>query len=222
MVYGAEAVAFGACGMLSGLFVPALAEKTAGYKCAGRQTALPEDGRYTGVIARGGCAVLNGGLWVAAGLGAGGFAAACVLCIVLTLGLLIAIIDIRIRIIPNELVTGLCVAGVAFQYAYAGSRGVLFGLLSALAAMLLFAVASAISGPGKVGAGDVKLAGAMAVGLGYPGILYALLVMSAAMLIYCAVGLLTRRLQKTSMFPFGPFLILGMECAFLLIITVFS
>jgi prepilin signal peptidase PulO-like enzyme (type II secretory pathway) len=102
-------------------------------------------------------------------------------------------------------------AGIAFQISHSGISALVPSFVCMAVMMVLFAVAAVIVGFDKVGAGDVKLAGVMGLALGYPGIVTALMYMSASLLIFSAFGLILRRITVKSMLPFAPFMMLGMS-----------
>lgn len=140
--------------------------------------------------------------------------------LIFTLSVIIAIIDLQIRLIPNELVLALLVLGLIFQITYFGKESLPSSILTMFGMMLIFSVVAGAMGFGKVGAGDVKLAGAIGLTLGYPNILTALIVLAALIVIYCSIGLATKRLTLRSMFPFAPFMMAGTVSA--LICAVFG
>lgn len=125
--------------------------------------------------------------------------------------LLTTLIDMRLQIIPNELVVALCVPGLAFA-AWSGlwtdHLGAAFG-----AALFFGALIAATRGRG-MGMGDVKLVFALGLLFGWPDIL--ILVM-LAFVIGAVVGvILVARGTKglKSAVPFGPFLALGAAIVF--------
>ena len=84
--------------------------------------------------------------------------------------------------------------------------------------IIVFTVLGLIIGLNKIGAGDVKLAGLMGLALGYPHILYALLIMSIALIGYSLVGMAIGKLTHVSMFAFAPFLMLGLVSGLILVL----
>jgi len=127
---------------------------------------------------------------------------------------------LKTRIIPNELVLATIAVGVCFQITYYGAISMITALFTMAGMMILFSVAAGMVGFGKVGAGDMKLAGAMGLALGYPGILTALAAMSAGLLIYSLTGLFLRKLTMKSAFPFAPFMMLGLAVSLLKLIYI--
>lgn len=154
--------------------------------------------------------------WVVGSLTMGGLAAGFLLGLVLVLALLLAVIDLRVRVIPNELVLALLLTGVVFQLYHGGVAALLNAMLTMVALALLFLLFAALLGLGMVGAGDVKLAAAMGMVLGYPAVMPAMIIMSTAFALVGLGGLLSRRLTLKSMLPFAPFLMLGMVVSLLI------
>ena len=83
-----------------------------------------------------------------------------------------AIYDIRFRKIPNWLTFPTMVAGIAFYTYMAGSKGLIFSVEGLLLGMALFMVFYVCAG---MGAGDVKLMGAIGGILGLKGVFTAFL-----------------------------------------------
>ena len=127
-----------------------------------------------------------------------------------TAALLIAIIDIRIRIVPNELLLVMIVTGTAFQAMKFGYTAILLSLVCMAVMVVFFTLVAGMVGFEKVGAGDVKLAGAMGLALGYPNVLTALVIMSAVFVVFSLIGLVLRKLTLKTMLPFAPFMMIGM------------
>ena len=132
-----------------------------------------------------------------------------------TVAMMIIYIDNRYRIIANEITLPLMIGGLALNLAVGGIKGAAGSLAAAAIGFLLCMVSVAITrNKGAVGAGDVKLMMAAALVSGYPGFMYLLMFMAAAMGIYCVAGLYTRRLTLKSYFPMGGFIAAGMVFAF--------
>lgn len=143
--------------------------------------------------------------------------------------LLMSVIDIRQRIIPDEIHLGLLILGLLrisisrLDFLMGGDSFIggyvyLFGLrdniwLNHIAAALaagLFFMALIIATRGKgMGAGDAKLAVALGFVLGWPDIIFAVLFAFIFGAIYGLAAILTGRGKLKSTVPFGPFLALG-------------
>lgn len=147
--------------------------------------------------------------------------------LILALLIVMAAIDFRLMLIPDEISIALAVFGLAFasippSYSFIGSYAFLFppflspfmghiaGAVAGFAALGLVYVASR----GRaMGMGDVKLAGAMGLILGFPEIIFALALGFLAGGAGSAYLLIFRRSALSSgmktMVPFGPFLMAG-------------
>ncbi|MDE2823565.1 MAG: prepilin peptidase [Chloroflexota bacterium] len=165
--------------------------------------------------------VLVGALFAASYLKFGWGAPVVVACAGVTLLMVVAVIDLEHRLIPNRLVVP-AVAVLAVLAPFWPELGIeralvfeqvhLSSLANSLAAgggALLVFLAVKAAYPAGMGAGDVKMAGMLGLLVGYPGIAVALwtaVVVGGVV----AVGLLALggRSRKDAM-PFGPFLSAG-------------
>jgi leader peptidase (prepilin peptidase)/N-methyltransferase len=197
-------------GLLSGFLLPQIACRIAWLKCVRCGKEFSEDSRFDSLLLRLILSLVMAGTWAYGSLVIRNPLHAALLGLLTAIAVLISLIDLRIRIIPNEMVAALVAAGVLFQILRNGAPALLPSLLAMLITMIVFTVAAGAIGAGKVGAGDVKLAGAMALALGYPGILTAMGMMGALLFVYCLIGLAAKKLTLRSMFAFGPFLMGGM------------
>ncbi len=210
--------AFTAAGIAAGFLLPDIAQKLAFNKCQKKGKTLVPDRRYTGLPLKLLLMMLNGTAWLISSILSESILAAALVSLLLTSAVLIAVTDLRLRIIPNELVLFMAASGLAFQSVRFGFIALLTTLFSMAAMMVLFSAVAGFTGFDKVGAGDVKLAGVMGLALGYPGIITGLIVMSAAFLAFTAVGLFIKKLTLKTMVPFAPFMMTGMAVALLYII----
>jgi prepilin signal peptidase PulO-like enzyme (type II secretory pathway) len=121
--------------------------------------------------------------------------------------LLIALVDLRYRLVLNVLIypTG---ALVLLSHAMPPGREMLLALVGGAFGLLPFLLAILLK-PGGIGAGDVRLATLVGLVVGFPQVVYALLVAVLMGGIMAAVLLLTRRWTLTSHIPYAPFLCLG-------------
>lgn len=208
------AIILGLAGAFSGFFIPYFAEKIAARKMRVRSAELNTDKRFTSVPVKIISALVNAAAWAAAGYRIEWYGAVFV-SLLFSAAILTAVIDLRVRLIPNELAGAMALTGILFQLIFFGWKPMLIALLTMAGMMVIFIIVAGFVGLGKVGAGDVKLAGAMGLMLGYPAIIDGLAVMSFTMLVYIAAGLLTKKMNLRSMFPFAPFMMLG-TCAALI------
>ncbi|PKM72296.1 MAG: hypothetical protein CVU91_09870 [Firmicutes bacterium HGW-Firmicutes-16] len=202
-------------GAALGYVIPNIAQKLALYKYRKKGMSLEVDSRYTVLPVKVGLCVLNGAAWLLAGYLADNFLIAALVSVLFSTALLMALVDIRIRIVPNELLLVLIILGLAFQAAQFGFAAIIPAILCTVAMMFLFSTVAGFVGFDKVGAGDVKLAGGMGLALGYPAIISGLVIMSAVFLLFTLVGLLTKKLTLKTMVPFAPFMMTGMVFALL-------
>lgn len=136
------------------------------------------------------------------------------ICLQITLGIIISLIDICIKKIPNELVLTLIILGIVYQTISYGINSLLPALLCMVFIMVLFIITASLVGFGKVGAGDVKLAGAMGIALGYPLIERAIFIMAGILITFIVIGLIVKKIKINTMLPFAPFIMVGFIGAF--------
>jgi leader peptidase (prepilin peptidase)/N-methyltransferase len=132
----------------------------------------------------------------------------------ITIGIITAFIDIKIRIIPNELIFIMVILGLLFQIFNFGFKNLIVSAIAMIVMMAVFTAVAGFVGFGKVGAGDVKLAGAMGISLGYPLIIAAITVMAVVLLIFILIGMAMQKIYLSTMLPFAPFMIAGYIAAF--------
>lgn len=145
--------------------------------------------------------------------------------------ILIAFIDLRLRIIPDSLNLLLAVLGVAIaavvaaqdafgplEGSFLGHYALLFGLresiwlnrsVAALAGGGFFAAIVFLTKGRGMGMGDVKLAAALGVLLGWPDAAFALLFSFIIGSLLSLPRLLSGSLRMKSAVPFGPYMVLG-------------
>jgi len=134
-------------------------------------------------------------------------------------GVLLAVIDLRHRLLPNRVIVP-AAGGTALLLALAAAAdGAWDALLRAgLGAVVLFGayLVMALISPSALGMGDVKLAGLLGLPLGWLGWGAVLLGAVAGFVVQAAVALLllaTRRIGLRSELPFGPAMLLGAAVA---------
>ena len=129
--------------------------------------------------------------------------------IFLSLAIVVTLVDMKIRLIPNEIVIGIFVLGILFRFLEEGVTGLLNSFIAFLIVLGLLLLTSAVTFLIRrtfgAGAGDLKLMAVIAVAAGIPGVLYFLIGMSVALIIYVIYGTLTKKLTLGSAFPMsGP------------------
>jgi leader peptidase (prepilin peptidase)/N-methyltransferase len=130
--------------------------------------------------------------------------------------LVMALIDIRLGIIPDEINIFLGVIGVLLLLIPAplDAAAVLVKIIAALGAGIFFALLIVVTRGKGMGMGDLKLAIPLGLIFGWPEIV---LVLMAAFVIGAVVGVIAVARGTNSMkgtLPFGPFLALGAATAF--------
>jgi leader peptidase (prepilin peptidase)/N-methyltransferase len=138
--------------------------------------------------------------------------------------IILAGVDIRLMLIPDEAVIGLSLVGLALASYSDSFLGAYAALFPQLASPLLNHLTGAVFGLASlglivllsrgraIGMGDVKLAGAMGLIIGFPDIVFALALSFLVGGIW-SMGLLALKLGKgttmKTMVPFGPFMVAG-------------
>ena len=199
-------------GGIGGFAAPMLAQKLIDYKGKQKNKEMPVQPQYHSIMCKLICAVCS-----AVGLGVCAYFKASWLLLILAaviwiLGMVVLLVDMRIRIIANETVLGLLALAVVFRFVIAGGFGLLNSLASMVAVMFVWMILGRFIGFGKVGAGDVKLCGVIGFLYGYPNLSTPILIMAVGLLIFCIGGLLFRKMTLKTMFAMGPFLVAGMLC----------
>lgn len=197
-------------GMMFGWFVPLFAQKLIDYKGRQKKRSYPENPLYQGLICKIICAVIS-----AVGYGVCGYMNPSWVLLVLVgiiwiLGMITIIVDLRIRIIANEVILALLGLSIIFRIVLGGFGSLLNSLLTMIVVMIGCIILGKIMGLWKVGAGDVKLFGVIGFLYGYPDVCAPALLMAATLLAYCVIGLKTYRITMKTMFAMAPFLVAGM------------
>lgn len=211
----------GAAGMAAGWFVPLAAARIAEYKLNKYGKILPFDTRFSTPLLRLICLVVCGMLLAAVGVFTENLLHAVLLAVILLDATVIAIIDIRIHLIPNEAVLVMVMAGLILQIGFFGLSAMVIALISAVIIMVVFIALGLLLGLETIGAGDVKLAGALGIALGWPLLMYGMVAMSAILIIWCAIGLITNKLNLKSKLAFAPFMMAGTVIAIIAGMVVF-
>ena len=128
-------------------------------------------------------------------------------CLLFSMALVMAQIDLAHYLIPDSLVITLLAGGVVYHF-FSQEMGILnriLGLAVGFAIPFLLAVVSR----GGMGGGDIKLTAAMGFWLGFPGVFYALFVGALVGSITGIILIVLKRKKRRDPIPFGPFLLLG-------------
>ncbi len=198
---------YGVAGFFLGFQIPYISLKIIKYK-RGEKTELSKEFMYS-VVSKSVLCIFTGAVWFMSALMCDNLFIALLVNILITTGMIIAFIDVNIRIIPNELVLAVIIFGLIFQLQNYGLKGLIPSAISMVVMMAVFSAVAGFMGFGKVGAGDVKLAGAIGFALGYPLIVIAVAVMSVVLLAFIIIGLALKKIYLSTMLPLAPFMISG-------------
>jgi leader peptidase (prepilin peptidase)/N-methyltransferase len=127
--------------------------------------------------------------------------------------LLIAIIDLKHRLVPNLLTYPAMAATLLYNLLLARQEALNMLLGGAMAFGVFFLTARLR--PGDLGGGDVKLAALIGLAFGFPQVWWALMMGAGLGGIVAAFMLLTGRLGAKSRVPYAPFLCFGAMVALL-------
>jgi leader peptidase (prepilin peptidase)/N-methyltransferase len=199
---------FGIAGLIIGYKIPEISTKIIEYK-DGKTNINYETVNYIPNVLTCCLCIFNAAAWTLGWIYIDNGFMALLISIQITLGIIIAFIDIKIRIIPNELVLTMFVVGIIFQTINYGLQGIAGSIVCMIFIMVVFTAVAGFMGFGKVGAGDVKLAGAIGFSLGYPLVVVAMMTMAVVLLIYIVAGLVLKKIKLTTMLPLAPFLTVG-------------
>lgn len=134
-------------------------------------------------------------------------------------GVLLAVVDLRHRLLPNRVVGPASLAGALLLTAAAAVDGRWDDLVRAgLGAVVLFSVflVLALISPSALGMGDVKLAGLLGLALGWLGWDAVLLGAAAGFAVQAVLSLVllaARRIDLRGELPFGPAMLAGAALA---------
>ncbi|WP_346622836.1 A24 family peptidase [Blastococcus montanus] len=134
-------------------------------------------------------------------------------------GVLLTVIDLRDRLLPNRVIVPAVGATAALLTLAAAAEGTWHPLLRAgLGAAVLFALylVLALISPRGLGMGDVKLAGLLGLPLGWLGWGAVALGAVAGFVVQAVLALLLlagRRIDRKAELPFGPAMLLGAALA---------
>ena len=200
----------GVFGLVAGLLLPMLSEKLSAWKCRKKSREFLPNPKFTALWAKLACGVGNGVGW---GLcwyfGSAAMVPAMLAALIWSLGIMLIVVDLRLRLIPNEVLLWMLIVGIPMQIMLKGVDGLLGGIFMSMVVFCLCATLGRFMGFYKIGAGDVKLAMVMAITLGNPAVLTALLGMSGSLLVVLLVGLLLKKMTLKTMLPLGPFIVPG-------------
>jgi len=204
------AVIGGIPGIAIGLLLPKIVIHIIRYKCKQRNREVPlfKLSQQTKIA----LLILHAALYAAAFLLMPS-PKAVLTCVFITTAIVSAIIDHYLHLIANEIVLFLFLTGVVYRFIDGGLSSFIGTLWAFLITSVLFGSTAAFiywrKGTIGVGAGDLKLATAIAITVGYPGVFGFLGGMALAILIYCFAGLKSRFLTWNSCFPMCAHIMVG-------------
>lgn len=159
--------------------------------------------------------LINGLGWGLAWALANSHLSALELSLLLTAALALTAIDLRIRIIPNELVAALLVLSAAFALMEHGLSALPMRLVGMAVALVMF-VGTALLGLGKIGGGDIKLSLAIGFAAGFPNVLVAVAAMGLVALASRLWDNQPWNLRLKTQLPFAGFMMIGLLAALVL------
>ncbi len=201
-------VLYGFMGIIVGYLIPSLSFKIMEYKKGKNNVESRQEllySRFSKLI----LSIFCGVVWTLLAIRVSNLFVGFLIGILIILGLIIIFIDIQIRIIPNELVMTLTIVGILFQTLNYGMRSFIIAILCMIVMMVVFTSVAGFVGFGKVGAGDVKLSGAMGLVLGYPLVITAVEIMAIILLAFIVIGFIMKKIFLSTMLPLAPFMISG-------------
>ena len=206
-------------GFVIGWFIPNMYRGVIEYKCAQRSRDTPS---------------FNSSIWhnVLFGIGnmimyafamvlTGDYVLSMSASILISLAVIITAVDIKIRLIPNELVLVLILLGAVYRLNIAGISGIISSFAGSLIMVLLFGLSGKIAGFNKVGAGDLKLAFAIGIVCASTNIVPALMVMAVTLAVVSVGGMIIGKLRRTDMIPFAGFMMAGMTAGIINSLNIF-
>ncbi len=119
----------------------------------------------------------------------------------------VAVIDLEHRRVLNVMTVPAAVMGLGLA-ALRGMPGLISAVWGGLVGLAIF-LAVALLGRGRLGAGDVKLAGVIGLAVGYPHVVSALFLGVVLGGLVSGILLLTRRIGLKSYIAYAPYLCLG-------------
>ncbi len=124
-------------------------------------------------------------------------------------GIIITAIDLQMMMIPDFAVVMTAIGGILWAIV---NGQVLLSLISAAIGFSIFLIIHLVSKQG-MGFGDVEYFAALALYLVPISIVWAILIASVAAIVFSLPMLITRKANRKTRVPFGPFLALGVSIA---------
>lgn len=202
----------GMVGAVLGLFLPDMVSGVIEYKCKQRRLRQPDSqsllsgALFMGIIVFMVSASVVAGIVAPIGLDM-------FLIVFAAMSLIVSLTDYYIRLIPNECVLMIIIIGIIYRFCQGGGIALLNSLVALGVIVLIFGGSAAIfymiKKQSGVGAGDIKLAMAIAITVGIPGVYYFLLGMALAVIVYLLAVIKLRRFSVNRYFPMAAHLCIG-------------
>lgn len=151
--------------------------------------------------------ILNGIGWLSA-VAISGFNVRTVqIVLVISICLVLSIIDIEIRKIPNEIILFLFISTTIFILTGGSVHTVLSHFIGFIVGLIIFIIPFLFKT--RAGGGDVKYAAAMGFCLGYPDVIKAILIMSSAIFVWLIYLLFSKKGGLKTQLAMGSFISIG-------------
>jgi len=158
--------------------------------------------------------IINGAGWLCAAAIFGLSLHGMMIMMIISITLVISIIDIKIRIIPNEIVGLLFITALVFTFIKASTQVILLHFLGLAIGLAILCIPFLLSS--NIGAGDLKYIAVMGFCLGYPDIIEAVMIFSGILLGWLVFQLITKKDAYKMKFAMGPFISIGFVATLLL------
>lgn len=129
---------------------------------------------------------------------------------VVTIAIILSVIDIKIRKIPNEVLLLMLGVSVVLHMVKAESIPLDSHFKGLLTGLGLFLLGDIISGKGKVGSGDIKLAASIGFMTGFPLVLPVLLISSVTVSVIGGLMIICKKITRDKPIPYAPFMMTGL------------
>ena len=151
--------------------------------------------------------LLNGSGWLYAAVTSGYSLRTAQFIIILSTVMIISIIDINTRIIPNALILFLLLFSLLLSVFGAENQSFLLHLLGLAVTGVLFCIPLLLTK--TVGSGDIKYLAVMGFCLGFPDAIKAIMLFSAILLVWLVILLISKKGGLQTKLALGPFISIG-------------
>ncbi len=131
--------------------------------------------------------------------------------------LIVSVVDIKLRIVPNFIVICLAASQAVAAFTYAMTYISLLNAIITIVIFLLFMLISKLSKE-QIGMGDVKLLAVVNLFYGLSFVIYSMLFGMIAVLIYSVPMMIAKKMNLKSQIPFVPFYTIGAALYVILIV----